>query len=698
LSQRSGRTTLTGSELAGEARAPVEPVDALVGRRLGPYEVLRRVGSGGMGAVYEARDARGATVALKTLIAIQPTRLLALKREFRLISGLSHPRLVPVYELSMADGVWFLTMPLIHGDWFSRAVKDWRGVARGEGLLRERFAQLAEGVQALHGAGLLHFDLKPANVLVDQRGDVFLLDFGLARRAAMDEYAPRGGTPRYMSPEQARGQRLGPPADWYAVGVMLVEALGAVSDDADFDLRGAVAGLVGPPDLAELARRLVSPDPAARPSGPDVLRVFGRTVEAPPVQPPFVDRVPDRAELRRAWAESRDQPVLVRIEGASGFGKSALLAEFLEETARGSLLLRGRCYERERLPYRGLDVAIDELAFVSGAVAGRADLRRDPRMAAAARLFPTLMAAPASEDGALPDDPLRLRAAAIEGIKDLLRDLAVAAPVVLSIDDVHWGDADTARFLAGLLGPPAPPPILVVLTARSDLRPGPFLEELAALRPSLLRDLPEHRITLGPLPLDDARVLLHALRAPSPDEDELLQDAAGVPFLVEVLARAGAAGSGGARPVPPGSGGGGVEPSRRRAAGVAGRDRHADHRGPPAGAHPRPGRGERRAGGAPRGEPGARRGAPAGGARGAVPRPRARRAGGRTHPRAPHRAPRAGGARVGRPDGRRPGRARQPPGRSRRPRRGGGRLRAGRTCRRSGARLRVGRRALPSCP
>jgi serine/threonine protein kinase len=234
------------------------------------YEIVRRVGTGGFGIVYEAIDRTiGAHVALKSLHRLTPDNLIALKQEFRALADVSHPNLAVLYELAEHEGHWFFTMELLQGTDFIAHVR--RGEKQPEvlpatvelvaesapatsarmfpssagsktldlALLRSALPQLVEGVHALHQLGMLHRDIKPSNVMVTREGRVVLLDFGLVRpatkldgagtRVSLDTSQPIAtaivGTPEYMSPEQSLGDELTPASDWYSVGTVLFEAL-----------------------------------------------------------------------------------------------------------------------------------------------------------------------------------------------------------------------------------------------------------------------------------------------------------------------------------------------------------------------------------------------------------------------------------------------------------------------------------------
>ena len=206
-------------------------VDSNVGTVLANrFELVRRLGTGGMGVVYEAADRAqaGTRVALKVLTSLSPSSIYRIKNEFRRLSDVLHPHLVTLHELFSHDGQWFFTMELIEGVHFDAFVRTPSGGydrARVISTLR----QLTEGVQAIHDAGKLHRDIKPTNVLVTPQGKVVIVDFGLARDSEQSDAGLTDpgfvGTPAYAAPEQLDAASTTTASDWYSVGAMLYEAL-----------------------------------------------------------------------------------------------------------------------------------------------------------------------------------------------------------------------------------------------------------------------------------------------------------------------------------------------------------------------------------------------------------------------------------------------------------------------------------------
>ena len=584
------------------------------------FRLVRTLGAGGIGVVYEVMDrARGTRVALKTLQRLDGEHLLRFKREFRLLQGLHHRNLVQLGELLEADGRWFFTMELLHGVDFASYVTgrplpalfsdtgrvvppsisldmstatavtsslrdlppDSAGAASvvapaapprphelDEARLREGLRQLAGGLEVLHRAGRIHRDIKPHNVMVcsgsswvplsDDDGDgvpehdrVVLLDFGMVSdtRAWDDDDINAGGTPAYMAPEQADGAAV-PASDWYAVGVMLYQALTGIRP---FD--GHVAyvlmekqrrdpvppslvdtGLTVPADLEALCMALLARDPRVRPTGAEVLaRLAGESAQVPEIRlamaeldAALIGRAAEMEAMRAAWARTAPgHPVVTLVHGASGMGKTALVDGFARSLAEGSdepraLVLRGRCYEREEVPYKVFDGVIDALSrflkahgrppasdLDDGETAPAADPLQDAlqgwiaqELPWLARLFPVLeRAQPAGQALIAPGDvrePRELRRRGFAALKSLLGLVAAHQPVALIVDDIQWGDHDSVALLAELLALPAPPGVAFVATYRSEEAAHPVV---TALRRAVTMALPSsglHEIEIGP--------------------------------------------------------------------------------------------------------------------------------------------------------------------------------------------------------
>jgi serine/threonine protein kinase/tetratricopeptide (TPR) repeat protein len=222
----------------------------LLGRTLGPFEIISELGRGGMAVVYKARQADlERTVALKILppeLSIDKSYLARFLQEARSAAALEHPHIMPIYAVGSAEGVHYIAMKFIAGQTLKDIVQE-RGaltIAEAAGMLE----QVADALDYAHSQGVIHRDIKPSNMMTDQNGWVYLTDFGLARGGTTGGLTMAGtvmGTPEYMSPEQAQGlATIGPPTDIYALGVVLYELLtGQMPFQADTPMGMLVARL-----------------------------------------------------------------------------------------------------------------------------------------------------------------------------------------------------------------------------------------------------------------------------------------------------------------------------------------------------------------------------------------------------------------------------------------------------------------------
>ncbi len=580
--------------------------------RLGRYDVHGLIGTGGMGTVYHGLDRElGTPVALKTLNDLAPDLLLRFKNEFRAVADLGDENLVRLYELGREGDLWFFTMERIEGVDFVTALRpDESGVsgasddeptrrnvdtsaptvvgtkatatareATGTSLpappvsadgVRGALRQLARGVQALHSAGLLHLDLKPSNVLIDENGRVVVLDFGLTRAmdlaSSPDEEV--AGTPAWMAPEQHLGVTVGPPADWYSVGLMLYRTLTGVSafGSEDFEVLAHAKRNVTPvtplelvpevpEDLSELTMALLSPDPEHRPTGREVLAMLKDNPPGPAAGGRRV--IVGRSEEESRFAEALRRlhahgSTALEIAGPSGVGKTALLRllQNLADEAE-ALVLESRCYEREAVPYKAFDAMMDALAARLATFDDEELDRLLPEwLVELNHAFPVLGGLPAVKrrldelgPGTLAPGELRRRVAS--ALCTFLSNLAAERPLVLTIDDVQWIDADSADILTHLLRNRRAGAIVVAL----GFRPEETATNDAAQR--VLGETEEgpfrrERIDVVPLEAAAAQKLASDTLARLGVTDEemaklVADESGGVPFFVEELAHLAAA-------------------------------------------------------------------------------------------------------------------------------------------------------------
>ncbi len=568
-------------------------------------EVLETVGTGAFGKVFLVLD-RGTNqrIALKRLERADPASVYRFKQEFRALADVKHPNLVRLHELFNQDGHWCFSMDFVDGvrfdTWVRGQDRDRRPssvdstrsdrsdepapssfdtmpestrrtvgeVQFHELRLRESLKQLVDGVLALHAAGILHRDLKPSNVLVDKQGRVLILDFGLAATTAdggPSSSDGRFGTPAYMSPEQARGGALTMAADWYAVGVMLYETLtgqlpygGSASDMLAArlnrdprDPRSINPNV--PSDLADLAMALLNRNSTARPNGFQIAQLVGldpTAADSPQhvLGGAFVGRSSELKALQDSFEQARaGKTVVAHVHGQSGYGKTTLVRRFLASVSmqREVVVLEGRCYERESMPFKALDDLVDALGrylTTLPAIEAAALLPRDSR--ALVRLFPSLgrLDVMTSLPGrAAAKDPQELRRRAFRALRDMFARLTDSRPVVLFIDDVHWGDADSAQLVRNLLAPPEVPPLLLVVGYRDDR-----VEEnelLKTLRTPVAADVSWQTVDIpvGPLSELEAQQLAQSLVSGQAQSERgmrrIADESGGNPLFISELAR-----------------------------------------------------------------------------------------------------------------------------------------------------------------
>src|SRR2546422_4023612 len=249
----------------------------------GRYRLGRRIASGGMGTVWEAMDdVLGRRVAVKALsdaLASDERFVERFRREARAAAGLSHPNVAGVFDYGEDDGRPFIVMELIQGETLAERL------ARHGRLPPEEAVQIAiqaaGALEAAHRAGVIHRDVKPANIMLTPRREVKVMDFGIAAAAWDPRLTATGstlGTATYVSPEQASGDRVTPASDVYSLGVVLYEMLagrppfteGGPIAVASSHVRERPAALTEvapwtPPAVAAVCDQALAKDPAARP-------------------------------------------------------------------------------------------------------------------------------------------------------------------------------------------------------------------------------------------------------------------------------------------------------------------------------------------------------------------------------------------------------------------------------------------------
>jgi class 3 adenylate cyclase/predicted Ser/Thr protein kinase len=237
--------TMPGQTAPGLAAQELVPGSLFANR----YRIDQIIGRGGMGVVYKAVDTQlDEIVAIKTLpgdvMSRSPEDLERFKREIRLARKITHRNVLRTYDYGEAEGVYFISMEFVRGYTLTELLEEAPSHQMVPRVAMGIARQICRGLEAAHEQGIIHRDIKPQNVLIDHKGEVKLMDFGIARMAEAHEGMTQAGlivgTPHYMSPEQVQGKQLDPRSDVYSMGVMLYEMLAGQKPFTSSSLTGVL--------------------------------------------------------------------------------------------------------------------------------------------------------------------------------------------------------------------------------------------------------------------------------------------------------------------------------------------------------------------------------------------------------------------------------------------------------------------------
>src|ERR1700733_10388201 len=343
-------------KLDGRVRTVVAP-----GTQLGPYRIEAQIGAGGMGQVYLAIDTRlERKVALKLLpeAGSDPEVVHRFEREARAASALNHPNIATVYDIGVGDQGRFIVMEYVAG----RTLRDLLKAGPLLDSVAELGGQMARALSAAHDAGITHRDIKPENLMVRDDGSVKIVDFGLARlrrveptaETVFQSIAETGllvGTPRYMSPEQARGESPGPPSDVFSLGLVFYEMVVGRSPFAASTVRETLHAISTQdperpsrwnpaisPALDQLILTMLRRDPSGRPSAAAVesaLAASGandsasRETNLPVQRTAFIGRDEERAAIKAQLLNPAVRTLT--LTGPGGTGKTRLALQCVQD-------------------------------------------------------------------------------------------------------------------------------------------------------------------------------------------------------------------------------------------------------------------------------------------------------------------------------------------------------------------------------
>jgi serine/threonine protein kinase/tetratricopeptide (TPR) repeat protein len=528
-----------------------------IGGRLSRYRIDALLGAGGMGVVYRAYDPTlERPLAIKVLqSAAQDKRSHArLLEEARSASALSHPNVCAIYEVGEEADCAFIAMEYVEGRTLSERLTD-APLTFEEAM--SYALQIADALAHAHERGVVHGDLKTANIIVSGGGRIKVVDFGLARRhfggqtpASTTSHAFRG-TAYAMAPEQWRGERADNRSDVWAFGVLLYEMLSGARPFAQEPLPELMSAILQsslPPlpdnvrfGLRRIVERCLAKKPEQRyqrgnelrsaldatDAGSDAVRVSSTPGEleaswrVPP--PPALEVLPsslpsmvrlvgresELATLMNAWRHAQaGQSQLVLVSGEPGIGKTRLTMEFARARyAEGASVLLGRCDEEALVAYQPFVEALGWYLRHCPVSLLQARLQEAGGEAELASLIPEIARRGLATPGPVESNPEGRRYRLFEAVANLLCLISRTRPLLVVLDDIHWADRPTLLMLRHLLRSSQRATMCLVATYReTELdRTHPLSEMLAEFR----REEATTRVALSGLTSEQVKQFIH---------------------------------------------------------------------------------------------------------------------------------------------------------------------------------------------
>ncbi len=503
-------------------------------------ELLGRIGGGGDADVYSVVDRNtGELKAVKKMRRQHAGAHTRLRNEFRLLSSVAHDNIVRYDDLIPSPHGPLLLMERIDGV----PCDQW---ARGSpARVLDVAKQLACALLTLHEQGIVHRDVKPANVLVTEAGRAVLIDFSLALPDGVTT-APSAGTPRFMAPEAGEAQ-VSPAGDMFAFGVLLREL--ALSSEGTressrppdrIDEPAAPQRSSDAAGLSELSEALLNPVATRRPTARQVVERLDATNQARvsvPLSLPFVARERELSALD-AWL--LDEPAsILHLVGPAGIGKSTLLRRWHERVRSWPtaplLTASCRCRPSEGIPYPAAEELVQSL--VAELCSWSVDTLRKtlpPLTSDLVRLSPAFAQlalvvghAGSHANGAAAE--LTTPDSLPKQLGTLLRSISINRRVVLTVDDAQWLDRDSCAFLSFLLES-APDQVHLLLVSRDEISGS--LDRFMASSPIVT-----HHMELSPLSVDACTAALHARlpETPRPLVRQIAAQSQGIPYLLDLI-------------------------------------------------------------------------------------------------------------------------------------------------------------------